>query len=192
MTGKKLNSPFTHNHTKWQPPTECRVVSLEVFDLDENNFVELPRVFSRWSHLKDVKIDKIDAPIGNLIGNDAPRALEPKEVKECQERGPYAVRTIFGWTINGPLGRSGRSITPPISFEPITRWASSLRSSVMSNSTTLHSTENLKCPKKIREQLALWNLPSVYMMDIMTRPYLGVIFLLGYRIIDFWLSIGLA
>ena len=126
-TGKKtlLSLTTIQNENR---PTECRVVSLEVFDLDENNFVELPRVFStgklpvdessiprqadvdRWSHLKDVKIDKIDAPIGILIGNDAPRALEPKEVKECQGRGPYAVRTIFGWTINGPLGRSGRSI----------------------------------------------------------------------------------
>ena len=28
-------------------PTECRVVSVDVFDLDENNFVELPTVFSQ-------------------------------------------------------------------------------------------------------------------------------------------------
>ena len=127
ITGKKtlLSLTTIQNENR---PIECRVVSFEIFDLDENNFVELPRVFSteklpvdessipqqadvdRWSHLKDVKIDKIDAPIDILIGNDAPRALEPKEVKECQGSGPYAVRTIFGWTINGPLGRSVRQI----------------------------------------------------------------------------------
>ena len=47
---------------------------------------------------------KIDASVGLLIGNNAPRALEPKEVKG-QGNGLYAVRTLLGWTINGPIGR---------------------------------------------------------------------------------------
>jgi hypothetical protein len=102
----------------------CTVNSLEVFDLNEDNMVELPIVFSterlpvnessiprqedvnRWQHLKGVKLQEIDASIGLLIGNDVPKALEPKEVRECIGRGPYAVRTVLGWTINGPLGRN--------------------------------------------------------------------------------------
>ena len=32
--------------------------------------------------------------------------MEPKEVKKSKGRGPYAVGTLFGWTINGPLGRN--------------------------------------------------------------------------------------
>ena len=106
-------------------PTECSVVNLEVFDLDEKNVVDLPYVFStvklpveessiptqadvcRWPHLKNIEVKRIDARIGLLIGNDSPRALEPREVRECEGSGPYAVRTIFGWTINGPLGRNG-------------------------------------------------------------------------------------
>ncbi|KAK3752073.1 hypothetical protein QZH41_005572 [Actinostola sp. cb2023] len=44
-----------------------------------------------------------------LIGNDVPKALEPKQVKESQDGGPYAIRTLLGWTINGPLGRKGVS-----------------------------------------------------------------------------------
>jgi hypothetical protein len=77
-------------------PTECLVVNLEVFDLEENNIVDLPYVFSTsklpvvessipkqadvdiWSHLKDIQITRINASIGLLICNDAPRALEPK------------------------------------------------------------------------------------------------------------------
>jgi hypothetical protein len=107
-------------------PTECRVVNLEVFDLEENNIVDLPYVFStsklpvessipkqadvdRWSHLKDTQITRINASIGLLIGNDAPRALEPREIKECEGSGPYAVRTVFRWTINGPLGRNSQT-----------------------------------------------------------------------------------
>ncbi len=103
------------------------VISLEVFDLEENNMVELPTVFSterlpisessipskedikKWSHLEDVKLQSINAPVGLLIGNDVPRALEPTEVRRCDGKGPYAVKTILGWTINGPLGRNRTS-----------------------------------------------------------------------------------
>ena len=61
----------------------------------------------RWSHLKGIRIAEIDARVGLLIGHDVPKALEPKEVKESQDGGPYATRTLLGWAINGPLGRNG-------------------------------------------------------------------------------------
>ena len=40
-----------------------------------------------------------------LIGQDVPEALEPCEVRSCRGKGPYAMKTKFGWTLNGPLGR---------------------------------------------------------------------------------------
>ena len=40
-----------------------------------------------------------------LIDNDNAKALEPLEIKRSRGDGPYAVRTVFGWTVNGPLGR---------------------------------------------------------------------------------------
>ncbi|XP_020609698.1 uncharacterized protein LOC110048246 [Orbicella faveolata] len=101
------------------------LIQLEVFDLDENNFIELPLVFStpalpissesvprqddvdRWPHLNGVRIAEIDAHVGLLIDHDVPKALEPKEVRESQDEDPYATRTLLGWTINGPLGRNG-------------------------------------------------------------------------------------
>ena len=73
--------------------TECRFFKLEVFDLNEQNFVELPTVFStpqlpvsknsipqqedvsKCPYPKGVQLPKIDAPIGLLIGNDVPKAL---------------------------------------------------------------------------------------------------------------------
>ena len=102
------------------------LIQLEVFDLDENNFIELPLVFStpvlpissesvprqdvdRWPHLKGIRIAEIDACVGLLIGHNVPKALEPKEVKESQDGGPYATRTLLGWAINGPLGRNGNA-----------------------------------------------------------------------------------
>jgi len=74
------------------------VISLDVLDLEENNMAELPTVFSaerlpisesnipsqkkidKWSHLGDVKLQSINAQVGRLIGNDAPRALAVKAI----------------------------------------------------------------------------------------------------------------
>lgn len=68
---------------------------LEVSGPSENNFIELPNVFSRknipvgtdniprqedlkrWSHLKDVSIPVINAEVGLLIGANAHKAMEP-------------------------------------------------------------------------------------------------------------------
>ena len=61
----------------------------------------------RWPHLKGVKIAEINADVGLLIGHDVPKALESKEVRESQNGGPYAAKTLLGWAINGPLGRNG-------------------------------------------------------------------------------------
>ena len=106
--------------------TSCNLLSLEVFDLDENYFVELPSVFSvpslpvsndsiptqedviSFPYLKDLQIQTIDSDIGLLIGCDVPKALEPHETRISQGQGPFATRTIFGWTVNGPLVRMGQ------------------------------------------------------------------------------------
>ena len=37
------------------------------------------------------------------------KLLEPHEVLRSEDGGPYAVRTLLGWTINGPLGRPSKS-----------------------------------------------------------------------------------
>ena len=31
--------------------------------------------------------------------------LQPREVRESRNGGPFATRTIFGWVLNGPLKR---------------------------------------------------------------------------------------
>ena len=105
------------------------MVSLEVSDLEDEVLVKIPMVFTRsklpvsvdnaaaqedidrWPHLRGVEIAKIDAKVGLLIGCDAPEALAPKEIIPSCNGGPYAARTIFGWVINGPLGRSQSSVT---------------------------------------------------------------------------------
>ena len=70
----------------------------------------------QWSYLKEVKIPKIGADVGLLIGCNVPQALEPWKVINSQGNGLYAVKTILGWTINGPLRKMdvkhiGKSVT---------------------------------------------------------------------------------
>jgi hypothetical protein len=43
---------------------------------------------------------------GLLIGCDVPEVLEPIEIRRSKDGGPYATKTIFGWVVNGPLGRN--------------------------------------------------------------------------------------
>lgn len=97
------------------------VSDLEVAGLDTNWFCELPDIFAqesmpvhqgniprqedlqRWPHLERVKITEIDSGVDLLIGTNVPKALEPWEVVRSVGGGPYAVKTLLGWTVNGPL-----------------------------------------------------------------------------------------
>ena len=125
MSGTKTTLSLTTMEK--ENSTSTYVVSLEVLDLDEDNLVELPVVFTRpkipvtmenvtdqhdiagWDYLVKVEIPKIDADIGLLAESNAPEILEPREVIPSQCGGPYATRPIFGWVANGPLGRSTRT-----------------------------------------------------------------------------------
>lgn len=93
------------------------VTGVEIYGLESNEYLELPEVYShpmipvsaenipsqedvkQWLYLHEVKIPKITAEIGLLIGNNVPKALEPWKAINSQKDGPYAVKTILGWTI---------------------------------------------------------------------------------------------
>ena len=125
-TGRKAMLSFTTMDSD-NVKSESLVIKLEVSDLQGRNVVELSNVFSRvklpvtvddipvhsdvesWFYLKDINLPCIDADIELLIGGDEPKLLEPHEVLRSEEGGPYAVRTLLGWTINGPLGGPSKS-----------------------------------------------------------------------------------
>lgn len=56
-----------------------------------------------WAHLKHICLPETDAGIELLIGTNVPMALEPLQVIHSVNGGPYAIRTMLGWTVNGPL-----------------------------------------------------------------------------------------
>ncbi|XP_028417945.1 uncharacterized protein LOC114542641 [Dendronephthya gigantea] len=106
-------------------PEHSTMVSLEILDLAGNSEINLPTVYSRpnlpipkdaigrqedvnrWPYLTGIRINSIDADIGLLIGSDVPEALQPREMRQSQNGGPFATRTALGWVLNGPLGRNG-------------------------------------------------------------------------------------
>ena len=105
----------------------CIVSHLEVAGLGSDWYCEMPGLFTqrkmpvnrtniprqqdlqRWPHLKHVFLPEIDADVELLIGMNVPRALEPLEVIRSVDEGPYAIKTMLGWTVNGPLGKGTES-----------------------------------------------------------------------------------
>ncbi|XP_026039874.1 uncharacterized protein LOC112431628 [Maylandia zebra] len=99
------------------------VPELEVAGLDSDMYCDMPNLFTQhkmpvdignisnqqdlvdWPHLKHVHLPEIKANVELLIGMNMPRALEPLEVIRSVGDGPFAIRTVLGWTVNGPLNR---------------------------------------------------------------------------------------
>ena len=106
---------------------ECQtaMVTLEVANFEEDICIQIDNVFSTkslniprtaiakqkdvdlWPHLNGVIMPEViaDANVNLLIGVDTPEALEPSAIRNSEGGGPFAVKTKFGWTLNGPLGR---------------------------------------------------------------------------------------
>ena len=100
---------------------------LEVSDLDENCSIDLPLIYTaadipvsskdiptqedvdQWPHLHGVQLPLVDAQIGIFIASDVPKALDPIEVRNSENGGLYATKTLLGWAINGPLFRQNKA-----------------------------------------------------------------------------------
>jgi hypothetical protein len=101
------------------------VHGLRIYNLDRTKSLSLPKTFSylslpldhndiigksdleQWPHLREVAnlVTPVDTriPIGLIVGVNAPRAMEPYDViRGVGPDSPYAIRTLFGWTVSGP------------------------------------------------------------------------------------------
>ncbi len=125
VTGRKTNFLLSTMGQKTVVPAYS-LIGLEVSNLDSNDFHVLPEVLTqtkmpvninnmvtpaelaRWPYLSKVNIPNINANVDLLIGTNAPKILEPWEVINSCGNGPYAIKTVLGWVVNGPLnGNSG-------------------------------------------------------------------------------------
>ena len=97
---------------------------IEIMSLDGEHTIELPDVYTRkfipadvknfpvtedlnkWPYVYEVNLTEIDGEVGLLMGNNVSRALEPWKVVHSEEGGPFACKTLLGWTIHGISERS--------------------------------------------------------------------------------------
>lgn len=75
-------------------------------DRDE---IPRPEELQGWSHLqmvrKHVPPYMEDVEIGLLIGLNCPSAVRPRDIVCGNENEPYAVRSLLGWHVNGPVNQ---------------------------------------------------------------------------------------
>lgn len=106
---KTMGEPFNMN--------TYAVSGMQVMDLDMNNIIELPTIYtkdeipvtkdhipkqseiSRWSHLSDIKVPALDCEIGLMIGNNVADAYTPFELAIGPSGSPHATKTRLGWIV---------------------------------------------------------------------------------------------
>ena len=92
-----------------------KTYSRPILPVDEEE-VPTPRKVEQWKYLDKIHqflpSDKVKIEIGVLIGGNCPKALEPVEMIPSQGNGPYALRTILGWCVTGPIRTSNGGSTP--------------------------------------------------------------------------------
>ena len=59
-----------------------------------------------YTHLYDLPVPKLCSQVDVLIGQDHSEALLPLETRCGKKHDPFAVRTLLGWSVNGPVSRS--------------------------------------------------------------------------------------
>lgn len=138
ITGKRTNFLLQTMGQETVVPAHT-VSGLEVSGLDSDDSYILPDVLTQkkmpvtadnmvtpedlanWSYLSKVHIPDLKASVGLLIGTDAPKILEPWEVINSRGNGPYAIRTVLGWAVNGPLNGNSGAIGADISSATVNR-----------------------------------------------------------------------
>ena len=76
--------------------TQCKIPVSKENQLTQHDL-------ERWPYLNGIELHSINANIEILIGMNVPKAMQPWQVVNSQGNGPYAVKTLLGWVVNGPL-----------------------------------------------------------------------------------------
>ncbi|KAK0148510.1 hypothetical protein N1851_011164 [Merluccius polli] len=121
---RQLNMNSTKAHIFLRTMGQANTVSgpevytQQVMPVTKDNIVT-QKDLRKWPYLQRIEVPKLDAEVELLIGTNAPKLLEPSEVINSHGDGPYAVRTLLGWVVNGPL-RGGGSDTGKIGCSTVT------------------------------------------------------------------------
>lgn len=114
-TGGKTAKITVNTMSKPETVLTHIIKDLEVCDLEMNNVIELPTVYSKdkmpvskvhipknedivkWPHLQHINLPEIESNIDLLIGNNVPDAYSPIEVVRGPRGTPHVVKTLLGF-----------------------------------------------------------------------------------------------
>ena len=78
----------------------------------DNGDITKPSHLRKWKYLENV-IDQLtfsdDISVGLFIGANCTKALEPTEILQSRDGGPYAFKTRLGWCVVGPVNRTKKN-----------------------------------------------------------------------------------
>ncbi|TWW61438.1 hypothetical protein D4764_04G0000850 [Takifugu flavidus] len=121
LTRISLSTMGENNAGEQKLITSYLLTDLEVCNLEGEEYLQLLKGFThsnipvqrenipsqqhlqKWSYLSDVNSPHINANVGLLIGANNSKLMEPWHVINSQEEGPYAVKTVLGWMVCGPV-----------------------------------------------------------------------------------------
>ena len=100
-----------------QQSRRSKLIDVELTSADGSGMIKLsnvyvvdqipvmkPKVSTRvYSHLKNLPITDCDSQVDVLIGQDNSEALVPLEIRKGVKGDPFAIRTVLGWSVNGPV-----------------------------------------------------------------------------------------
>ena len=78
----------------------------------DNADITQPSQLKQWKYLDHItnQINLEDnLPVGLLIGANCVRALEPLEILQSRNEGPYTFKTRLGWCIVGPVSQNNKN-----------------------------------------------------------------------------------
>ena len=91
---------------------EDRTLTIENVKVIDNLTIKTTRAkdFSRLPHLKDLNSPDVDDnQVTLLIGANVPEAQVHEECRRGRSGEPYAVRTVLGWAVLGPVNVANTS-----------------------------------------------------------------------------------
>lgn len=78
--------------------------------------VDWPKEKLNYPHLADLDLNPIDfSKVTIFLGSDYQEALEELDVRKptLGSPGPWAIKTVFGWCVRGPLLQTAGHNAPP-------------------------------------------------------------------------------
>ena len=113
LTGERIHTSFPVDRLKVSRTSGLDaewINILKAYTKDDlpadSSKIATPEKIKKWKYLQEMSEEishSDDVTVELLIGANSTRALEPVQVITSRDGGPYAVKTVLGWCIAGPI-----------------------------------------------------------------------------------------